>query len=124
MTLALLRGLFVGRELLPTGSRVYGTPREDSDEDYVVIATDDEVQKMKPYADSWHTEDGGSAGGSPAVFATLRFGRINLICVETADQFRVWRTGTEFLAGVASAKGPVTREFAVETFQRLEREML
>lgn len=96
-----------------TGSRVYGTPRPDSDVDLVVLMESEEIQALALLADS---NKDVSSGASRAVYdsgSCLRFGRLNLIAHWDRDVFDAWRAATEELA---KAK-PVTREHAIEAIK-------
>ncbi len=99
-------------QLMPflTGSRVYGTPREDSDTDLVVYVSQADLAILRatagvaaPDLKSKYPEKG----------ATLMFGKLNLICVEDAAKFEAWRSATEAL----KARKPVTRDEAVRTIK-------
>ena len=85
-----------------TGSRAYGTPREDSDVDLVMLADESAFQVMAQVSSQieFFAEGGCS----------LRFGLLNIIGVTNADEFAKWKSGTEHLKTIA----PVTREHAVE----------
>ena len=79
-----------------TGSRAYGSPREDSDIDLVVLADQAAIDTLKQY------------GGSPC-----RFGNLNLILVPDAATLGRWRDTTDDLA---SRPAPVTRDEAILAF--------
>lgn len=86
-----------------TGSRVYGTPRPDSDIDLCVTGISElDYHLLRENAD----DHKGSGDGS------LVFGRLNLILLDAAE-FEVWREATNELA----ARKPVTREEAVREFK-------
>lgn len=121
------------RHVLFTGSRRYGTPKPDSDFDWVIRLTSgderwvtrhaDEVcsQKVPPAAepniDTYFTQPrlGSEYAGCDRLEVALRFGPVNLIVVNNRDQWACWEDGTAELA----AEGPVTRDRAVEVFTRL-----
>lgn len=89
-----------------TGSRAYGTPREDSDTDLCVLLSDsdmDQLERFAPCVDG-ENEYGGHSGVS------LRFGRLNLLCFSDADVFGAWKEATAELI----ARKPVTRDNAVK----------
>lgn len=81
-----------------TGSRVYGTPGDSS-------------QQPSPPPPPLGP-DGLAAGAHLANYAgcSLRFGKLNLICPPTPEAFAAWRKATTELV----ARKPVTREQAVE----------
>lgn len=97
-----------------TGSRRYGTPRDDSDVDMVIFCDDagggnnedsllfvalrDHADEIKEY----HEDS-----------ACLRYGRLNLIITRREDQYRAWRDGT--MECIVHA--PVTRKEAVATMR-------
>jgi predicted nucleotidyltransferase len=90
-----------------TGSRVYGTPRQDSDIDLVVLVSEGDLIALSKLADE--LKDLESPGGAYYEDGTsLRFGKLNLLCVTEEKHFDVWRKGTEELMLIA----PVTREHA------------
>jgi predicted nucleotidyltransferase len=86
-----------------TGSRVYGTPREDSDIDLAVLMSSAELGALlrlaDPEAQGHEYEDGVS----------IRFGNLNLIVFCAKDEFDAWRSATQELI----ARKPVTRAEAV-----------
>jgi len=86
-----------------TGSRVYGTPRPDSDVDVVVLVSLDDA------TDLWAESQSENS---------VRYGHLNLIlCTDTEkgrEKFKVWKEVTEYL----KSQKPVTREKAVREFQK------
>ena len=84
-----------------TGSRVYGTPREDSDFDLAVLLHEgaDEL---------WKIANLDQGKGS-----SIRFGVLNLIAFTDRESFDKWRGVTEELA----KRAPVTRDEAIAAFQ-------
>lgn len=100
-----------------TGSRVYSFPKEDSDIDLVALISGDELRELEALADNHDTLD--SPGGEEYEDGrSLRFGRLNLLCITEIQHFKVWKLGTEQL----EAKKPVTREYAVEYLANLRHE--
>ena len=93
-----------------TGSHAYGTPHEKSDVDVVVLLTDEDQCKLAALADEV-CGDQSSADDDSA--CSMRFGRINLICVADRDEYEAWRTATEDL----KSRSPVRRKEAVERIQ-------
>lgn len=86
-----------------TGSRAYGTPREDSDVDLCLTVSERDFTILNDLADR-----GQRTSGRPGCVGGLRYGRLNLICVTTPD-LENWRRGTRAL----EARQPVTREEAI-----------
>ena len=101
---------------LLTGSRAYGTPREDSDVDLVIRVRD--AATLAAIIDAADPADPDSPHKPSAVgfrTASFRFGRLNLIIAHTDAQYATWAAGTAELVD----RAPVTREEAVATFKRL-----
>lgn len=101
-----------------TGSRVYGTPRPDSDIDFVVLVGKDELLTLTALADNLaeKAESEGSLGstrGKEDPGESLRFGKLNLICHTSQVVFEAWRDATAALKDVR----PVTREAAIATIK-------
>lgn len=90
-----------------TGSRVYGTPRPESDIDLCVVVSEHDLALLSERAD----EDPGSGGHS------LRFGKLNLIVLGQRS-FEAWQEATNELV----AMKPVTREKAVELIKAKVRQ--
>lgn len=90
-----------------TGSRVYGTPRFDSDLDCVVLVEDDNDYQLLHFSSDKRngailTNDGYNG-------VSLRFGNLNVIAVLRDEKvFEAWRKGTDFLKAIR----PVTKEQA------------
>lgn len=97
-----------------TGSRVYGIPKSDSDIDLVVLVTPADLKRLMTVAGE---VVGGSAGGERCIEASLRFGKLNLLCVTDPVAYHVWERGTRELRDNA----PVTRDVAVAMFQLLQK---
>lgn len=97
-----------------TGSRKYGTPKPDSDFDWVVFLghyfQDDWLSQK---ADS-HTRDTVGETSAFGIDYACRFGPLNVLVVSTTKQYRAWDRGTKNLF----KRRPVTREEAVEEFRR------
>jgi hypothetical protein len=91
-----------------TGSRAYGTPREDSDLDLVVLTDMESITEMAKLSDN---ADANVCFSGSGLFdgASLRFGKLNLLCFLEQDQFDAWQQTTIELA----ARRPVTREEAI-----------
>ena len=99
-----------------TGSRYYGTPRSDSDIDLVVLMDGTQLVVLAKFADN--TDDFGSPGGEQYDDGcSLRFGKLNLLCVTQDKHFNVWKQGTDELF----AMKPVTRDKAIEHLAELRR---
>ena len=90
-----------------TGSHAYGTPHDKSDVDVVVLLTNEELCKLALVADE---VCGDQTSASDDSAASLRFGRLNLICVVDKDEYEAWRTATAELV----ERRPVTRDEAVK----------
>lgn len=93
-----------------TGSHAYGTPREDSDVDLVVL--------MDPgpgfdFALLFEAEIKRGKNSYPG--AQFTQGKLNIILCTDIQDFEIWEQGTRDL----QKKRPVTREEAMEHFARL-----
>ena len=85
-----------------TGSRAYGTPREDSDIDICIL--DDTPDKE--FANLlWRMKDEGHA--------SCRFGKINFITTSDLETFSKWAEVTRQLI----EKRPVSRSEAIQAFR-------
>jgi len=104
-------------KVLLTGSRAYGTPREDSDIDIVMLGETDE---------DYNVFVGLKFMANPTIptveeckeqlyAGNLKFGRLNLILVNCPDTFDIWKQGTTLLKEFA----PVTRDQAVYVLKGL-----
>lgn len=110
-----------------TGSRVYGTPREDSDLDLCVLVTADEfdtlleaVEEVTDKLGDPMSKDEALAPSGKCPDQSLRFGKLNMICmIEPQElwQYKAWQTGTANLF----ARKPVTRDDAVRELDEQER---
>jgi hypothetical protein len=100
---------------LLTGSQVYGAPRPDSDVDLVVLADDETIRALIPHA------DGAKVTSETARSASLRFGKLNLVCVGSTELFEKWRAATAVCIGRSDDRGnqPITRAEAMEIFKAL-----
>lgn len=83
-----------------TGSRAYGTPRDDSDLDLVILVTQEVSDELFKHG---KTETG-----------TCRFGMLNLICFTSEEDYFGWKDVTNKLI----KQKPVSREFAIEQFAK------
>ena len=92
-----------------TGSRCYGTPRDDSDLDLVILASNHAFKMLAAFADDDSETGEGSGKGTPSS-GSFRFGKLNIIAITDESVFEVWRAATESL----KAKAPVSRDDAVE----------
>lgn len=94
-----------------TGSRAYGTPREDSDIDLVVMMPASQLRRLNELigedADSEMRYEGMKPG------ACVRFGKLNLIVVTGDEDYQAWREGTDELI----TRKPVTRDEACAVFK-------
>ena len=91
-----------------TGSRVYGSPRVTSDVDLVVLVSPETLDQLALLSD-------GPPGDYDSPSVSLRFGRLNLICVSEPEDAADWAVGTDML----SAGAPVFRPVAVDLFKNL-----
>lgn len=105
------------RPAFMTGSLVYGTPCEESDVDLVLMMTEEEAAKLYKYSDGV-VKQVFDPRYPKNRFLSMRFGRLNLLCCFTTAMY------DSFLEGTAEcyAKWPVTREAAVEVFQRIRKQ--
>lgn len=94
-----------------TGSRVYGTPREDSDVDLAVLVSLEDFDKLVALFPPGGEAD--SYKGCPA--QPLRIGKLNLLLVTSEAHLAIWRAGTDIL----KANAPVTREQAMQLFAEM-----
>ena len=79
-----------------TGSRIYGTPTEESDFDLVVHMP--EAVAAKIYEELFPGEpvsDYISKGSGLGAFSVFRFGKLNLIATHQESAYDAWKTGTE-----------------------------
>jgi predicted nucleotidyltransferase len=83
-----------------TGSRKYGIPKDDSDIDVAVLVD----TSLKNFLFSQSEDKGGS----------VRFGKLNLILLDSPKEFMVWREATNTL----NEQSPVSREFAIDFIKR------
>lgn len=98
-----------------TGSYAYGTPKPTSDIDLVVYLAEEEIENLAKMADKDFNTANNSYSEEDA--RSLRFGKLNLLCVTSKLHFAVWRQGTEEMKKLA----PVTRDYAI-THLRLLRQ--
>jgi hypothetical protein len=78
-------------ECFLTGSRRYGTPREDSDTGLVILCKHFEYEIL--------CNAGGEAYGSidslDSIRRSIKFGPLNVICFTNEAEFEAWKKGTE-----------------------------
>lgn len=91
------------------GSRIYGTPRSDSDVDMCVLVTEEEARILGDNAD----EPNGLRPGWGSF--PVRYGRLNIIVCTDPDVYARWLAGRDELRRSA----PVTRDQAKAVFARL-----
>lgn len=105
-----------------TGSRAYGRPRPDSDIDLVVLVSSYDLERLRAQADpdpkmgKGTDSDPGTPGQEEHPTASLRFGKLNLICVTDPIAYGVWLKGTEELR---KRPDDVDRDEAVAFFRAL-----
>jgi hypothetical protein len=109
-----------------TGSQAYGEPNQMSDIDLVVWVTPAALAELRAVADpdpktgKGTDSDPGGPGDVRGETASLRFGKLNLICVTDAVAWGVWFEGTAHLVRRARDSGrPVTRNDAIAFFRQL-----
>lgn len=97
-------------QALLTGSQVYGTPHADSDIDLVLRVSVLELNLLinTKGADLIHIYPDNDS-------ASLKFGKLNLICVTSDKMYDVWVNGTAHLV----EQKPVTRSEAIQHFASL-----
>lgn len=108
-----------------TGSRAYGKPKKSSDVDLVVLVTpehlevlakmadsDDEDRKKNQDSDSGPQWEGGKS-------KSLRFGRMNLLCLTDPIAYAVWLKGTEVMVEAYNKTGAVDRDQAIKFFDKM-----
>jgi hypothetical protein len=104
-----------------TGSRKYGVPREDSDLDLVVLVSKTDFALLASVADQ--KPNGINSEGQPQYDSDagypFRFGRLNLLACDEADQWSNWKDGTDALATRASAGETITRDEAKRVFRKI-----
>lgn len=98
---------------LLTGSQVYGFPTEASDVDVVVLMTPEDAYVLSTLFGDGRDPTKQNDPHYP-VFQ-FKVGKLNLIVETEYGRFEVWRRGTELL----QVEAPVTRDRAVEVFQKL-----
>jgi predicted nucleotidyltransferase len=98
-----------------TGSRVYGTPTEDSDVDLVVLTEPETRTALFDVAEEF---DGVDRYG--VTTSSLVFGGLNLLVETDRRRFLIWKLGTNYL----KTQAPVTRDEAVEFFRKLRSHFL
>ena len=98
-----------------TGSCAYGTPTVKSDIDVVVYMDDKKLIKLL-------LENGGHSSGDKNDMGgySVSFGSLNIIICTTPQQYAAWQKGTNELI----AKKPVTRDEAVEIFNKYRSKCL
>ena len=74
-----------------TGSRVYGTPNENSDTDLVLRMEPEEALILSKYSDGFNAEQMRYGGGH---CLTMRFGGLNLIICMNDESYAAWKIST------------------------------
>lgn len=110
-------GESIDRAAFLTGSRVYGTPRPDSDIDMCVLLDRSEFCKLLAIADNERQDHEKVYEDTDDV--AYKFGNLNMICFHDLEVFDAWRRGTEQL----KAEKPVTRARAKEVLHGLVNEI-
>lgn len=112
-----------------TGSRIYGTPKPESDLDLCLLVTDREYDLLAALADrspDHKTFLAGSEAGQGkwnTKTRSFRFGRLNILATTDTEMYRAWKSATEGLQKAQEIMGPVSREQAVAAFQKYEKEV-
>lgn len=98
---------------LLTGSRVYGTPRKDSDIDIVILATPAEFQTFQRFSDDqgllseYHGPEEYCSGPRSL---NVKSGGINIVVFTDPREYDAWQEAT----GLLERSAPVTRQTAVD----------
>lgn len=87
-----------------TGSRVYGSPRDDSDLDIVVLVNPELAKLLADLCDPM----------KPGEKGVYRFGKLNLIVTFTQEEFACWKIATDDLIALSLKGNPATREEAIK----------
>lgn len=95
-----------------TGSYVYGYPTPKSDIDIVVYLKESEILKLMNLGELDRVED---ENYRDCCSKSIKFGKLNLICVNDEETYEIWKLGTEKL----KEKSPVPRDFACKYMQEL-----
>lgn len=100
-----------------TGSRAYGTPREDSDIDLVIRISEKDALMILDNCDepprNALIEHYGLSG-----LHCIRYGKLNVLMCTSDIYFDAWRMGTHLCA----KKGQLSHDEAVEIFQKVFQE--
>ena len=98
-----------------TGSHAYGTPRNDSDLDLVVMLTPGDLKVLQDRAPGAEMTDYPPS----QIETSLRYGTLNLICCTTLEKWETWKRGTWEL----KKEAPVSHGTAVAKFKQLFAEL-
>lgn len=106
-----------------TGSRKYGTPRDDSNVDLVILTDGVSLHKLSELADDAEEHKSPGYGALPRG-KSLRFGKLNLIAVTDPVLYATWVVGTEQLwqkkqEAIGYPKGWPTRDEAKKVLEGL-----
>lgn len=101
----------MGYRPFPTGSRVYGTPGPDSDQDFFVLLPWKRAEELRDRSDSY--TESRLEYPLAGITMSLHFGNLNLLVLTEDRQWHAWFAGTNNL----KARAPVTRDEAVAEFQ-------
>lgn len=91
-----------------TGSRVYGSPRQDSDIDLAVFIPEPDFSQLKRELGFSLTECGADGQQYPEGSAVFRCGKLNLLAFKNELEFKAWKQATDEL----KTRKPVSREQA------------
>jgi hypothetical protein len=90
-----------------TGSRAYGSPTPQSDVDLVVLVDSETLVKLRSLSDTWR--DG-----------SIRFGNLNLVALDSEQQFKLWEQGTQTLIDKSKLeRRPITKIEAKQHFKSI-----
>lgn len=102
-----------------TGSRAYGTPREDSDIDLCLLMDEDEAEALIEFCGGWQEVSDSPYKGGMCLFMLTHTGKkLNIILFVDSNQHRAWKDATKELM----ARRPVTRKEAVAHIVAKENE--
>ena len=116
-----------------TGSYAYGIPNDKSDVDIVVLLSVTHIKLLMKHADKVTNKERAQTSDFDGTLssASLRFGKLNLICCTTKEQYECWKEGTEELIRQSVMRErefgdetKITREKACEYFKKLRKERI
>ena len=100
------------RKAFVTGSQAYGRPRPDSDIDIVLWVEPETRKKLFALSEQQRKE-----GKIPAAGNSCYLTNVNLVLIDSPDQFDMWEQTTKELVARAEVRGcPVLKEEAKQAF--------